>query len=189
VRPHLVPRLSLASSVLFVLVLSPGCRSKGPDSSTGDRVVSSWAYPVRLGQSRAVVHELLGNPSRVTDTLEEYAISGVTVWYSPEGRVAKLNFLGDASALYSSGSFDSIPSDRQLMFGLTAHTDQAGFRRLLGVPVREAEVGRADAKETRVVWRKDGAVVDALFLAADRRHDGRILPRGTLVWFEVSPGP
>ena len=66
-------------------------------------------------------------------------MSGVAVRFNPEDRVMQLSFYGDAVAVYSGGQIDWIPSDRPLMLGLTAHTDEAGFRRLLGVPIREAQ--------------------------------------------------
>ena len=176
---------ALAVSVFAAGFIFGACKPKGSGTAMRSDSGGAWPYPVRLGDSRAQVHGSLGNAARVTEVLEEYPLSGVTVWYNPEGRVAKLNFAGLACAVYS---LESIPSDRQLMFGLTAHTDEAGFRQLLGNPVRESVAGAANAKEARVVWRKDGYVIDALFLASERAYQSQALPLGRLVWFEISPG-
>jgi hypothetical protein len=70
-------------------------------------------------------------------------MSGVTLWFSPEGRLTKLNFQGRAGALYSGpnspASQNWIPSDRSLVFGLTAHASEVDFARLLGTPVSANE--------------------------------------------------
>jgi hypothetical protein len=71
--------------------VSPALKAAGPDS---------WQYPIRLGDTRARVHELLGAASRTTTNLEEYPTSGVDVWFNTEGRVTKLNFAGEASVVY-----------------------------------------------------------------------------------------
>jgi hypothetical protein len=145
----------------------------------------SWQYSVRLGDMREQVHKLLGPASRTTPMLEEYAPSGVTAWFDNENRVTKLNFAGRASAVYATASFGPIISDRQVLFGLTGYTDEAGFRRVLGVPVKESQERSASVGELRCIWKKDGYVVDALFLAAERNYKGKIFSKGTLVWFDV----
>jgi hypothetical protein len=119
--------------------------------------------------------------------LEEFPLSGVTLWFSPEGRVTKLNFQGGAGALYSIGP-DWIPSDRTVAFGLSARSSEAEFTTRLGAPASETESGSAAAKELRRVWRKDGYVIDALFLGSDRNDLGRAFPKGSLLWVELSPG-
>jgi hypothetical protein len=172
--------VSLAFVALLVLSLSPACKFRTASDP--------WAYPVRLGDSRARVHELLGSATRTTEAVEEYPLSGVSVWFNPEGRVTKLNFSGAAAGLNSVGTFDSIPSDRSLMFGLTADIDEAGFRHLLGPPTVEAGLGSMARREARLVWRKGGYTIDAHFLATDRPHDERLLAKGCLLWFEISPG-
>lgn len=159
-----------------------------PDTSTQVIQLSqsgSWQYPVRLGDMRERVHKLLGPASRTTPELEEYATSGVTVWFDKESHVTKLNFAGRASAVYATASFDPIISDHQVLFGLTGYTDEAGFRRVLGSPAKESQERSTRAREQRCVWKKDGYVVDALFLTAERNHEGKTFPKGTLVWFEV----
>jgi hypothetical protein len=148
----------------------------------------SWQYPVRLGDLREKVHNLLGATSRTTTELEEYPESGLTVWFDRESRVTKLYFAGEAGTVYASASFDPIISKQQIIFGLTAHTDEAGFKRVLGGPTRESHERSTSVRELRCVWKKDGYVVDALFLAAERNHGGKTLAKGTLLWFEVFRG-
>ena len=148
----------------------------------------SWQYPVRLGDPREGVHKLLGAASRITPELEEYSESGVTVWFDRESRVTKLNFAGEACAVYASASFDPIISKQQIVFGLTSYTNEAGFRRVLGVPARESHERSTSVRELRCVWKKDGYVVDALFLVAERSHEGKTFSKGTLLWFEVFRG-
>jgi len=169
-------------AMFIALVLLAGCG--GGQRERAD----TWQYPVRLGDSRARVHELLGAASRSTLDLEEYPASGVTVWFDTENRVTKPNFAGEASAVYASASFDPIISEQQLLFGLTGHTDEAGFKRVLGVPARESQERSASVRELRCVWKKDGYLVDALFLVAKRNHEGKTFPKGTLLWFEVFRG-
>ena len=179
-----LPRAFLVVSMSFGLLV--GC-----DDSRQNRArqsSDSWQYPVQLGDPRARVHELLGAPSRTTPELEEYPLSGVTVWFDGESRVTKFNFAGEASAVYSSSSFDPIPSDRQVLYGLTGYTDEGGFRRALGTPVKEDQERPTSVRELRCVWKRDGYVVDSLFLVAERTHAGKIYHKGNLIWFEISPG-
>ena len=121
--------LFIGASIAVAVVC--GCNSKQPDPATTHESRSTWAYALRLGDSRAHAHDLLGNPTRTTEALEEYPLSGVTVWFSPEGRVTKFNFQGSAGVLYS-GSQSWIPSDRIVVFGLTARSTSAEFARRLG---------------------------------------------------------
>jgi hypothetical protein len=182
-------RFAATVSVVLAALLSSACTSRGPEASISGASLSAWAYPIRLGDSRARAHELLGNPTRTTDVLEEYPMSGVTLWFDPEGRLTKLNFTGPAGkALYSGPNTDLIPSNRPIVFGLTAQSRDADFSRVLGTPVSEAEERAASSREVRRVWRKDGVLIDALFLAVDRTEAGKALPKGGLVWFEVSRG-
>jgi hypothetical protein len=172
----------------LVVLSTPALAQSRRDPVADPQADSAWEYPLRLGDSRAATHELLGNATRTTDALEDYPMSGVTVWFDSGGRVAKLNFAGDAAALNSVGPFDWIPTDRRLVLGLTAHTDEAGFRRVLGWPIRETQVGPREARQARLVWRSDLYLVDAVFLASDRVQGGKKLAKGCLVWVEVSPG-
>ena len=160
-----------------------------PDHATPQEIGSdSWQYPVRFGDTRARVHELLSNASRMTPELEEYPTSGITVWFDGDGRVRKFNFAGEATAIYSAPWFDPIPSNHQLVFGLTSHTDEAGFRRILGVPLRETQVRRTSIRELRCIWRREGYVVDALFLVTPRSHEEKTYRKGSLLWVEVYRG-
>jgi hypothetical protein len=174
----------IAGMMSLALSLLAACGPSGVEILAGHASRrDTWEYPIRLGDARAKVHQLLGNATRTTELLEEYPMSGVMAWFDPEGRVSKLSFLGEASAIYSLTPLDSMPSDQPLMFGLTAHTDEAGFRRLLGAPIREVMT-----KELRCVWRRDHYVIDALFAAESVRHEDKMFAKGCLVWFEISPG-
>jgi hypothetical protein len=179
--------------VIIVVLIVLGLFVEYGDGRTviaGSEAISSdsWQYPVRLGDLRERVHKLLGGTSRTTPDLEEYPESGVTVWFDREGRVTKLNFAGEACAVYASASFAPIISKQQILFGLTARTDEAEFRRVLGGPARESYERSTSVKELRCVWKKGGYVVDALFLVAERNHEGKTFPKGTLLWFEVFRG-
>jgi hypothetical protein len=183
----------ILKGVLLVVFIALGffvANDEGRIALAGSEAISSdsWQYPVWLGDLRERVHKLLGAASRVTPEMEEYAESGVTVWFDREGRVTKLNFAGTACSIYASSSFDPIVSKQQIVFGLTGHTDEGGFRRVLGVPDREMHERSSSVRELRCVWKKDGYVVDALFLTTERNHSGKIFSKGSLVWFEIFRG-
>jgi hypothetical protein len=132
--------------------------------------------------------DLLGAPSRTTLDLDEYPASGVTVWFRADGQAVKFNFAGKASRLYSVDRVGLIPTERSVLFGLTGHADEADFVRALGLPASDGEERAAAVSERRRVWRRNGYVIDALFLVMERNQQGRTYPGGTLVWFEVSRG-
>ena len=161
-----------------------------PSFSVEEKGIPSnmWEYPIRIGDSRVRVHELLGTASRSTDQLEEYVTSGVTVWFDEVGRVTKLNFAGQACAIYASASFDPIVSTHKIVFGLSAQMDEAAFRRILGDPTGENPERSSKVRELQCIWKKNGYVVEALFVVAERSHGGKIFPKGSLIWFEVSRG-
>lgn len=193
-QPRLVLSFLLVSFVALTACGSDPAAKSDETANSRDHTApqeiesDSWQYPVRLGDTRTRVHELLSNPSRTTPALEEHPTSGITVWFDGDGRVSKLNFDGEATAIYSSASFDRISSDRPLVFGLTSHTDEAGFRRILGVPLKETPERRASIRELRLVWKRDGYVVDALFLATERSHLDKTYKKGSLLWVEVYRG-
>ena len=119
-------------------------------------------------------------------------MSGVTLWFDPEGRVSKVGLQGAAGALYS-GPLSTlgpnwIPSDQSLVFGLTAHSSDRDFARALGAPVSEIEGGSSSRREVRRVWRKSSYLLDATFLGSDRSDSGKTFQNGTLLWVEVSRG-
>ena len=184
------PLLIGVSAVLIAMAVLSACELKKSDRPTSGESGSSWTYPLRLGDSRGKAHEILGNATRTTEVLEEYPLSGVTLWFSPEGRATKFNFQGSSGLLYSGGQ-NWIPSDRTIVFGLTSRSTDADFLGRLGNPVSENEAGSpgaAGAREVRRIWRKGGYLIDALFLASDRSYVGQTLPKGSLVWVEISPG-
>lgn len=146
----------------------------------------SWTYPIRLGDDREKVHTLLGNPSQAMDTLEEHPLSGVTLSFDSENRVAKATFQGPAGAIYSVG--DWIPADRIIVFGLNAHADEVEFVRVLGAPVLQSEERLLAKHEIRRVWKRDGYLIDAEFLGTDRSESGKTFPKGSLLWFNISKG-
>ena len=185
-------RLSIGASaaLLAAVVVLSACDSKRADRPASAESHGAWTYPLQLGDSRENAHKALGNATRTTDVLEEYPLSGVTLWFSPEGRVTKFNFQGAAGVLYSDGQA-WIPSGRTVIFGLTAHSSDVDFAGRLGAPVTESEAsapGLATARERRLIWRKDGYLIDALFLASNRNHVGQTFPKGSLLWVEISPG-
>ena len=154
---------------LFVAMLSccAGCTT---GSSEAPGVVASWTYPIRLGDARAKAHELLGNPTRSTEVLEEYPLSGITLWFDSEGRVSKVNLQGTASALYTGGAV-SLLSHRALAFGLTAHSRDGDFARILGMPVTEIQEGPSERRErSDACGGKSGYLIDATFLGVDRAY-------------------
>lgn len=187
-RPPLRAARPLTRSALFmVLGIAVACgRTGGDGRPLPQRAGGSWKYPVQLGDHRSKIHELLGAPTRATEELEEYPGSGITAWFDAEGRVAKFNFTGSAGApeMYPIAPLASIPSEREVVFGLTTRLDEAAFRRILGAPAKESVAG-----DLRCVWRRDGYVVDASFLRSRGRGlDGKTYEKGTLLWFEVSHG-
>lgn len=99
----------------------------------GEREGESWNYPIHLGDPISKVHSLLGTPSRTTEVLEEYPRSGVSVWFTPEGRVAKLNFQGQAGALYAPDN-QWHPTDRIVLLGLSPRATEIDFGQALGTP-------------------------------------------------------
>ena len=123
-----------AIALIAIAVLS-ACNSASNKSrrSTNSESGGAWTYPIHLGDARGKAHEFLGNAARTTEVLEEFPLSGVTLWFSPEGRVTKLNFQGGAGALYSIGQ-DWISSDRTVVFGLSARSTEAEFTTRLGAP-------------------------------------------------------
>jgi hypothetical protein len=147
-----------------------------------------WQYPLRLGDTKAKVHELLTFAKRPSPDTEEYSASGLTVLFDDDRRVTKLTFAGSANAIYSETPSAPILTDRQLFFGLTTHTGEADFRRILGTPAREMKARAGDPKELHCVWKKGGYVVDAFFLSAETTREDVKFPVGSLVRVEVYRG-
>lgn len=146
----------------------------------------SWNYPIRLGDPISKVHSLLGTPSRSTEILEEYPRSGVSVWFTPEGRVAKLNFHGQAGVLYAPDN-QWHPTDTVVLLGLSPRATEAEFRQALGVPEQTTMERSSAVREAHHSWRKSGYIVDGWFLATERTLGEIPFPKGALLWFEVSP--
>src|SRR5262249_8484568 len=84
-------------------------------------------YSLRLGDTKAKVHELLTFAKRPSLDTEEYPASGLTVLFDDDRRVTKLTFAGPANAIYSETPSAPILTDRQLLLGLTTHTGEADF--------------------------------------------------------------
>ena len=122
------------SAALFAVAALSACDSKRADQPASGESRGPWTYSLHLGDSRENAHKVLGNATRTTEELEEYPLSGVTLWLSPEGRVTKFNFQGAAGVLYSDGQ-TWIPSDRTVVFGLTAQSSDADFAGRLGEAV------------------------------------------------------
>jgi hypothetical protein len=186
-RPKLVCVFSL---FCMLAALLHGCSQEPASPSFAVEKASSdpWQYPLRLGDTRAKVHELLSAPRRTTKDLEEYPASGVTVAFDDDRRVTKLNFAGPASEVASDGP-PTILAERPLLFDLTSHTDETGFRRVLGMPARETQERSPNQKDSlHCIWKKDGYVVEGFFLTSERVHDTTRLPTGSLIRVEVYRG-
>ena len=196
----------LIPMIAALLVLFPACTRISQKSH------ASWEYPIEFGYSREMVHQFLSHASRKTETLEEYPMSGVTVWFDSKDRLIKINFQGEAAAaIYSSPdsmiSANWIPSDKPFYSGLTAHSNENEFMRVLGSPIREyaapapykrdvpfedmlpdSTVILPSPKEVRQIFKKDGYVIDVLFLSSDRNEGGKTFSKGALLWCEISRG-
>jgi hypothetical protein len=146
-----------------------------------------WQYPLRLGDTKGKVHELLTFAKRPSPDTEEYPSSGLTVLFDDDRRVTKLTFAGPANAIYSETPSAPILTDRQILFGLTTHTGEADFRRILGAPAREMKGRAGDPKELHCVWKKGGYVVEAFFLSAEITREEKF-PIGSLIRVEVYRG-
>lgn len=178
--------------LVFLISLSiAGCARESTDNPLSTASGEAWQYAIRPGMSRLTVHQMLGEggATRRSDELEEYPLSGVTVWFGEGNRVTKVGFEGAASAIYTNpGSADVIPSDQPLIFGLTGHSDAADFRKVLGIPTREVPEGPTATKEMHCIWKRSGYVVDALFLKVERATPTQTYVAGSLLWFEVYRG-
>jgi len=187
-----------AVACLVALMGSPnlGCSSLSRSQTGTDS--DGWQYALRLGDDLSRVHSLLGFAWRSQNTgsglLEEYPLSGVSVWLDQGNRVTKLNFIGSAGAYRYSGMTNWIVSDRGVFGRLTARMNEAQFRVALGIPAIDgAEAatvdpwhGRNAVREHRCVWRKGGFIIDALFVSEAQASDRQA--KGSLIWFDVSPG-
>ena len=192
-------RHPLAVALFIALV---GCCATAncsyPPKSDAGAGSDGWQYALRLGDDLSRVHALLGFAHRSQDTgagvLEEYPLSGVSVWLDQGHHVIKLNFLGSSGAYRYSGLTQWVVSDRQIFLGLTARMNEPQFRRALGTPAIDGAegasvdvlLGRTAVREHRCVWRKNGVVIDALFVSESQALDRQ--PMGSLIWFDVSRG-
>ena len=176
-----IRQILLAFALAITLVV--GCRQNRENPSD-----TKWQYPVHLGDSQAKVHQLLGNPSAAShDLVEEFPSSGLSVWLNTERQVSKLNFQGEAAVIYTFDSFAFLPSNRQVLYGLTSRSREVDFRRILGTPTSEKEEGASAVRELHCLWKKDGFLIDGLFLVAPRTRENKLFDKGSLLWFEVSP--
>lgn len=174
---------------LILVVLAVGCANSVPEAEQADQASSDpWQYPIRLGDTRAAVHDLVGSPGRVTAELEEYPASGVTVLFDSQGFVTKINFAGPASRIYSTDPVGLIPTDHPVFRGLSGHADERAFVDALGDPLSGGEERAVAVRERRRVWRRDGYLIEALFLGVQRRDGDQSYSEGTLVWFDVFRG-
>lgn len=184
----------IAGCLLAFICSCAGADRSSPSGSDSD----GWQYGVSVGDDVSRVHALLGFAARAQDTgnglLEEYPLSGVSVWLDRDRRVVRLNFVGPAGAYRYSRSFDWVVSDRELLFGVTAQMDESTFRSMLGTPIIDriegasvdVWLGRGAVRERRCVWRKNGLVIDALFVSESEafiRHK-----KGSLIWLDLSRG-
>ena len=169
--------------------------------ANGNRVprVDSWRYPIRLGDTRAAVHQRLGIPARYTGIVEDYPHSGVSVSFDPEGHVSKFFFVADADLVWGGLGLEWIQSDDDIVFGISMRLkNEEDFVRLLGPSIREfdfsqplqpyhdIEVLRRLRK--RRIWRTGGYVIDATFLRSEESDGAKTFRAGSLMELEISPG-
>ena len=186
-------------SVTFILLM--GCTDGGQDQAMDpDILADPWQYPIRVGDSRATVRDLLGPPYHTsTPVWDEFPTSGVSLMFDVGGRVTKLYFVGEADAHSPYIPSKYIPSDRPVLFGLSGHSDEEDFRLALGSPVAErldspghvfleSEGRLRPLRGVRLIWRKEGYVVEGLFVAEERGYRENPYDKGTLSQFEVYRG-
>jgi hypothetical protein len=147
-----------------------------------------WQYPVKLGSQRITVHTLLGAPFRCAPDLEVYPPSGVSIWYDGDYRVTKLRFNGQASFFDIGDSTDYIPSNSQILQGLTPHYDLTAFKLTFGAPIIENAIQSKLFSGSHCVWRGDGLVIVGQFLDSTQTYQGKQYHKGTLVWFDIFRG-
>ncbi len=179
------------------IVLLMGCTDVGRDQAVdSDSPANPWQYPIRLGYSRSTVQELLGPSHYSSKPMRgEFPRSGVSAIFNAAGRVTLLSFGGEANYIQDL----YIPSDRPVLFGLSGHSSEEDFRLALGSPVAERQEGAGPqvqkkdgryrtVRGVRLVWKKEGYIVEGLFVAEERGHRGNIYDKGTLSSFDVHRG-
>jgi hypothetical protein len=171
----------LAVVLSIILCFSSVC---GKKASIGGSVVQTktqvvWEYPVHLGDSRAKVHKLLGGPDNPTlGYRESYPASGVELWFSDDDLVTKMSFIGEAAEIWRVWAIQ-IPSYRNLMLGLTAFTNEEGFKRILGPPLQDYG--------GHCIWKTNDLLIDAGFLESDSTENGKTFMKGGLIYLDVTP--
>ncbi len=189
--------MQLSAWLLLSVVLLIGCNDVGRDQAVdSDTPANPWQYPIRLGDSRLTVQELLGPPHYSEKPMrDEFPRSGVSAIFNAAGRVTLLSFGGEANYIQDL----YIPSDRPVLFGLSGHSSEEDFRLALGSPVAESQEGAGPQVQekdgryrfvmgVRLVWKKEGYIVEGLFVAEERGHRGNIYDKGTLDKFDVHRG-
>lgn len=189
--------MRVSAWLVLSVVLLMGCNDVGRNQAVdSDTPVNPWQYPIRLGDSRLTVQELLGPPHHTSKPMrDEFPTSGVSAIFNAAGRVTMLSFVGEAN--YFPDLY--IPSDRPVLFGLSGHASEEDFRLALGSPVAErrepsdAQARKKDGRYrtvrgVRLIWRKFPYVVEGLFVAEERGHRGNIYDKGTLSSFHVHRG-
>ena len=143
----------------------------------------SWEYPVRLGDSRERVYDLLGLPSeKIPDPLtasiiEWFPVSGVSVEFDEFHKARVLHFPGE----YHLEGW--IVSDRNVLFGLHPRSEQQLFTDRFVAP----DLTAAGPDSRTHTWRHANYAILAEFWAADVEQAGRKLKAGSLRRLEVSP--
>jgi hypothetical protein len=125
-------------AIRFLLIITPVLPSCAKKSREDD---NPWKYPIRLGETRGSVHRSLSHPTQTTESLEEYPLSELTIWFDSDERVTKINYQREAGALYSASdsmvAANWIPSDKPFYFEPAADSTEIDFKRVLGEPIRE----------------------------------------------------
>ena len=144
---------------------------------------AAWEYPVKLGDSRERVYDLLGLPTEkipdppTSSMIEWFPISGVSVEFDEFHKARVLHFPGE----YRLDGW--VVSDRKILFGLDARSDRSQFDAILGAPA----VTTTGPDAHTYTWRRDSYAILGEFWTADVQHGGKIFKAGTLKRVELSP--
>lgn len=189
----------LVFTVFFTF--SFGCNQKS------QKLNDPWEYPIKVGDSIFIVHKYLSGPSYPDVRSEKYPKSGVTIYYSGRN-VSQITFTGEAAALISVLHpvwEDEILYDKPFFAGITAHSNDDKFKRVLGPPLKEYADNRNYkgfrptveilGKEIFIkpapilvlerlhqTWEKDGYLIEASFINFDSTYQDKVFKKGTLLW-------
>jgi len=144
---------------------------------------SGWEYPVRLGDARERVYDLVGAP---TARFPDNQNLSVTEWFPTSGVSIEFDQFGKARQLNVAGEFhwnDWVQSGRHVVFGLTSRSTWNEFVSSLGQPV---STGPVESGYQKFSWHKGEYAIAGEFWVEDSKDGDHVYPMGTLKWLEVS---